>query len=65
MTAWKRYVAVGGAVCVLLLVGYSYSGSSKGDGVAWDSESECVTVAVECVADIRHLHACPWRLRCG
>jgi len=38
LTAWKRWVVIGGAACVLLLVGYSYSGS-KTDGVAWNSES--------------------------
>jgi hypothetical protein len=40
MTAWKRWLLVGGAVSVLLVVGYSYSGP-RNSAVAWDSESEC------------------------
>ena len=39
MTAWKRWILVGGAVCVLLFVGFSYSGPSK-TALDYNSESE-------------------------
>lgn len=35
---WKRYALIGTAVTAVLLMGYSYTGSSK--EVAWDAEAE-------------------------